>query len=58
MAKTRIQVTTVQLKQLNNLKVIYNCCTHSELLDLLLKNQKYFIDLENRVKHIHSLSNL
>jgi hypothetical protein len=35
-------------------KLVYNW----QVLDLLLKNQKYVQDLENRVKHVHMLTKI
>ena len=56
--QSKIRITKIQLDQLKKLKDKQNLGSFSDVLDLLLKNQKRYSDLENIVKFVHMRTKL
>lgn len=58
MDNPRIRITDIQKNQLEEIRQKHNLRDSKEVLDILLKNNKRFVDLENKVKHVHMITKL
>lgn len=56
--KPRIQINEHQLEQIKEIQERNDFGAYSQVLDLLLKNQKRYEDLENIVRSVHMRTKL
>ncbi|MBP0902384.1 hypothetical protein ACFSKN_02050 [Mariniflexile gromovii] len=55
---SRIKIKKNQASQIENLRLANHFSYNWQVIDLLLKNQKRYKDLENKVNHVHMITKL